>query len=144
MPMCSCIVCLKQVTPVLCNAGPTEELWKELWDVYGKCTLMTIAEYFTFIATAFNEYDANVSTERCWETLLLCTPHLSACLHFLYSCDCPSSTTLRGCPASLLQRALATANIDLEANEQRVDRDRLLKELTFVWKKKAWAACNNK
>lgn len=57
-------VCLTRVTTVLCHAGSTEELWKDIWDKWGSCTGMTVAEYFTFIAVAFNTYDANVSTER--------------------------------------------------------------------------------
>lgn len=105
MPMCSCTVCLTRVTPVLCHAGSTEDLWKRIWDRYGRCTRMTIAEYFTFIATKFDEYDANVSPERVgWTTRVHCCCARPTFLHVCTFCTTVNAGIpphrADGCPAS--------------------------------------------
>ncbi len=45
-------------------AGSNKGLWEAIWNMYGRCTGMTVSDYFNFIVGQYNLQNANVRLRK--------------------------------------------------------------------------------
>lgn len=116
----------------------------------GKCSKLSIAEFFSILINTFHVYNANVSrppcraptascsgiaaTQACGAGVLRPSPPLG---YLRPRCAGPDSLS----PPAHAQNPVTLSGISLEVRPF-VDRDILLNSLERIWGKRAWLACN--